>query len=37
LGGGNAQAVAEANAENAARYEMLFEDSVEYVKVCLRH
>jgi hypothetical protein len=33
LGGGNREVLAEAAAEAAAKYEMLFDDSIEYVKV----
>lgn len=33
LGGGNREALAEAAAEQAAKYEMLFDDSIEFIKV----
>jgi hypothetical protein len=33
LGGGNREVLAEAAAAEAAKYEMLFDDSIEYVKV----
>lgn len=33
LGGGNREVLAEAAAQEAEKYEMLFDDSIEYVKV----
>lgn len=36
-GGGNAEVLAEAAARDAEKYEMLFDDQIEYIKVCGSH
>ena len=33
-GGGNAEVLAEAAARDAEKYELLFDDQIEYIKVC---